>query len=120
MTLREKVADAIYDAIDNVHDIDVTFDHYAQASADAVISVIAESVEPLEWKQSWAWGLDIWTADGFEISYSEDLGWWIKGVDFDAFAPVSLEAAKAAAQADYTRRILSALGLSTPEQEKGE
>ena len=122
-TLRDKIAEAVHDAIDSVHDMDVTFDDYAQASADAILSVIAESVEPLVWECEAGWRWKGSPPKGFFESVCK----WVcmdptcgyKCAGRKERFP-SLEEAQSAAQADYNRRILSALGLSTPEQEKGE
>lgn len=128
-TLRDKIAEAVHDAIDNVHDMDVTFDDYAQASADAILSVIAESVEPLVWSQ---WGLE-WDANNpvggtFTVKIDGHSGFYlytregVKATDFLEMVKDRSTPDDCMAQAFLIvqRRILSALGLSTPEQEKGE
>lgn len=111
MTLRDKIAEAVREAIDNVHDMDVTFDDYAQASADAILDVIREGVKPLEWVDLHGDGSLYQTSNDHPLSYHAAinqrgrLGWWYFGFH------QTLDAAKAAAQDDYTRRILSALGI---------
>ena len=107
MTLRDKLADAIHDAIDNVHDMDVTFDDYAQASADAVISVISESVEPLKQRLS--------DLDGL-CANAERSGPSAPGYVTDATFNVWCGQRSGIREA---LRTLSALGLPAPEQEKG-
>ena len=44
MTAREQLADVIEDAIDSVHDMDVTHRDYANASADAVRGMVRKAV----------------------------------------------------------------------------
>lgn len=82
------------------------------------VAALPELVKPLEWEKSWAWGLDWWTSEGFEISHSKDQGWWVKGGGITAFSPQSLEAAKAAAQVHYTAQIMAALGIEAAQRDK--
>lgn len=64
--LREQIAEAIEAAIDNVHDMDVTFQQYAEASADAALDVIRGAVKPLGWRMAH----DHWRAASPEGVYS--------------------------------------------------
>ena len=47
MSERDQLADVIEDAIDSVHDMDVTHRDYANAAADAVLGMIKPLVEAL-------------------------------------------------------------------------
>ena len=92
-----------------------------RAAADAILDVIREGVKQLQWEAEH----DFYCSELFECEtgfgkYSaflavgnSDYSWCLEdGPDMpEQHGLTSLEAAKAAAQADYTRRILSALGL---------
>lgn len=86
--------------------------------SDAIIALLRESVKPLEWHGPMC---GIWSAgkrfrddnDAYKIIW--DLG---KNETYTAYFGndrlgvfSTLEAAKSSAQADYSRRILSAIGL---------
>lgn len=134
-TLKEKIAEAIWVGALADHEdrcdmkyTDMPKDYVHFEAADAILSVIAEIVEPLVWVEH---------GDGYKavsvigeyqahptantrnqkfVVYflcANRKSWTVGYVD-------GARKAKAAAQADYNRRILSSLGLSTPEQEKGE
>lgn len=49
LSLREQIADAVEEAMDNTNDVDVTFRDFAEASADAIIELLKGAVKPLEW-----------------------------------------------------------------------
>lgn len=83
------------------------WDRLDRLCADAAQAMVA--VKPLEWETSWAWGLDLWHAAGYEISVGSEQGWHVKGGGLTPHAPKDLDSAKATAQADYEKRILSAL-----------
>lgn len=120
MKLRDKIVAKIWNNMAHVNSHD-----NAVIAADAILSVIAESVVPLQWVESEGnyKGQTIWCYDDNQtmwIVHNEKDGdyVWCECITME-FAPVSpvrgvfstLEAAKAAAQADYTRRILSGIGL---------
>ena len=120
-TLRDKIADALIEQSEP-HIENPTF------CADAILSVIAESVEPLDWSDKeiedcpngiklhlGPYSVQLWS--GKLGARAEYLGQPIL-VDMEANG-LSL-AVKKAINDHHVRRILSALGLSTPEQEKGE
>lgn len=110
MKLRDKIAEAVFSHTGG-NDV-----NGSGRAADAILSVIAETVEPLEWLG----GGGRWHAGDYVI---EDVSHGQREVrrllrasfgttyisDFSGEKP--LKAAMDAAQADYNRRILSALGL---------
>ena len=107
--LKERLAEVID------HNDHLPFDRQAQAIIDALPGLI----EPLEWGGKGTWGS--------QPSYHADSAFgWLMLVDhtqhgngFRVYPPweepeekhPTLEAAIAAAQADYTRRILAAFGV---------
>ena len=119
MTIRDKIAEAVEADFYATYRGDKSFND----TADAILSVIAESVVKLEWvgcnnsqtaqtqfgeylvefdSEGFGWGF--WSPD-LDIDYDPCGGnWWPTSDD-----------AKAAAQADYTRRILSGIGLIDPK-----
>lgn len=113
-TLKEKIRDAL---------IEQSEPHINNPShcTDAILSVIAESVEPMKWDISGKTCFAETEIKGYSVSPSMTTDGYrlITSGNGLTYHPTR-DAAKAAAQADYNRRILSALGLSTPEQEKGE
>ncbi|MBO9430570.1 hypothetical protein [Sulfitobacter sp. R18_1] len=123
---REKLAEYLYEQgiseayFDAVQDQNRPILDGERAIADAIIAALPGLVKLLEWEKSWAWGLDLWTSEGFEISHSKDQGWWVKGGGTTAFSPQSLEAAKAAAQAHYTAQIMAAFGIDAAAMKEGK
>ena len=114
MTARDQLADVIEDAIDSVHDMDVTHRDYANAAAYAVLGMI----KPLEWKEHPDWS-DHLCASNYEIAFSGN--GLRSGLHYHG--PVSerllsgdvrdglLDEFKAAANAHHRAQILAALGL---------
>lgn len=92
--------------------------------ADAWIPRDAVRVKPLEWEYHEHRG--IWTAQGvFGIIYTVNDGqWWRTGMLESKWVAGDNDAQKAAAQADFDARIMSALAaLPAPdegEQDEGE
>ena len=69
-------------------------------------------VKPLEWRKCKVWGDTVFRADWYDIWARSDGRFGLEGAangftDFTAYP--TLEAAKAAAQADYEARICAAL-----------
>ncbi len=120
--LKEKIRDAL---------IEKSEPHTNNPSqcADAILSVIAESVEPLVWSQ---WGLE-WDANNpvggtFTVKIDGHSGFYlytregVKATDFFEIVKDRSTPDDCMAQAFLIvqRCVLSSLGLSAPEQEKGE
>lgn len=96
----------------------------ARKQSDAILELLKGAVKQLQWEAEH----DFYCSELFECEtgfgkYSaflavgnSDYSWCLEdGPDMpEQHGLASLEAAKAAAQADYTRRILSALGLIDP------
>ncbi|WP_333846879.1 hypothetical protein [Phaeobacter italicus] len=92
--------------------------HHPSEAADAILSVIAESMD-LEWctDKYGTFAKDPTSAANAEYRmYENAYGKWMLGGVLVGMEQVSehetKEAAKAAAQKDYARRVLSALGLN--------
>jgi hypothetical protein len=109
--LREKIAD--------ICDAEIQSDHPScYVLADAIIAALPSMVKPLEWVDLHGDGSLYQTSNENPIDYHAVInsrgrsGFWYFGLYG------TLEAAKEAAQADYKRRILSALDLApiTPAQ----
>ena len=67
----------------------------------------AVEVKKLQWDQDWAYGLDLWKSQGYEISRSHGEIYFLKGNGISPQNFNTLQCAKGAAQADFERRILS-------------
>lgn len=118
--IREKLADAIEAGMGNVHDMDTTFGQYAEAAADAIIDALPSLVKPMKWRES---DTGDWICDTVFGRYQIQRGaarWCCMCAMGVRHRPSGDEgptwhrtevAAKAAAQSDYTRRILAALGV---------
>lgn len=108
-TLREKIAEKLlYIHLDGATDYD--------AEADAILSVIAESVPDLKWEaeDGRETCLDAEGCDKLYRVLVRHEGTAVLRHNASSFQQeeyMSEESAKAAAQADYTRRILSGFGL---------
>lgn len=104
-TLRDKIAEKLlYIHLDGATDYD--------AEADAILSVIAESVPDLKWDISGVHHFASTEITGYSVSPSMiNDGYRLITSGEGLTHHPTLKAAKAAAQADYTRRILSALGV---------
>ena len=115
-TVIENMADVIEAAMDNVHDMDLTFRQYAEAAAKALL----DEIKPLEWITLPRIIADTEIGD-FVVEFDyEDQGWgfWspVCNPDFDlpktGFYETEQEA-KDAASADYRATILSAFTEAT-------
>lgn len=131
MLVSEQAVQAALEVIENGHEI--TEDYMLSALTAALPFLTGVKVKALEWENSNPDRNDIWaclTDDGFEINR-----WWEDGNSyFEVGKNIdvrhdTLEAAKAAAQADYEARIMSALepfansypqGASLAAQSKNE
>lgn len=83
-------------------------------AADAILALLRESVRPLDWEYNER--NHTYTSGPYCIYNTmpiagESLTWVCAFTTSRRTFQPSLEAAKAAAQADYTRRVLSAMGL---------
>lgn len=113
-TLREKIAEAL------VHPLEFyrSSDDIEYHAADAILSVIAESVEPLVWEGlecgSYYIELDATGVANLYNNQDRDRDGCIDSMIGGFVNLVPIDELKAAAQADYNRRILSALGLVDP------
>lgn len=111
MTLRDKIAEAVKADFYAIYRGDRSFND----TADAILSVIAESVEPLVWEglRSGPYYIEM-DATGVENLYNnqdrEDDG-CIDSMMGGFVNLTPIDDLKAAAQADYNRRILSGIGL---------
>lgn len=113
MNLRDKIADAVEADFYAIYRGDRSFND----TADAIFDVIAESVVPLEWVEvkflsSWFYAKT--EVGKYRCGWSHHRGFYFTMSDNDVVGLTnmkSLDAAKDATQADYTRRILSALGI---------
>lgn len=120
MDMREKMIDTAYDGIDNVHDLDVTLDDYAEAAADAIIVALPDMVQDLEWVPA------KWCCQTF---YTANYLYRVNKVDSEAlwrvtYATVPLrhtnglarwfdtiEDAQAAANAHHRAQVMKAFGM---------
>ena len=142
---RENLIDLVEEAIDGVHDINALARQYAEAATDAILAALPGMVVPLAWEPIvgkrcsrerapafggeyqivmldpgpdevphlyFEMGLGVFM---FRFELEDDPDW--PGERRPTQFP-SVEAAKAQAQADYTRRIMSALGITFKEAEQ--
>lgn len=101
MIREEIIADAIEAAMDNVHDMDVTFRDYAKAAAAAVLDLCWP--KPLVWEEyggtwraEWSGGHAAYTHDHDDVA----LAIWTMGKSLPEYnRHPNAEAAQAAAQA---------------------
>ncbi len=117
-TLKEKIAEAL------VHPLEFyrSSDDIEYHAADAILSVIAESVEPLDFENISG---KVYDANGCGVLY-RIVGAWdgtVWGVRVAQTRVNNFEFGSYEEAAEFCRRqvgirILSALGLSTPEQEE--
>lgn len=105
------LTEIILEAIENVHDMDVTLEDYATAAAEAVKGAI----KPLVWHKSHISG---WNGDwhtlptGYAIRCADENGWkWVSRKDGEVGYSETADAAKAAANAHHVASILSAMGV---------
>lgn len=119
MTAREQLADVIEDAIDSVHDMDVTHRDYANAAADSVLGMIKD----LEWvthDSVTSFAIRRYSSKDYiieERKHGNHFDLWIgvnatKAARFD-----TLEAAKDAANAHHRAQVLAALGIMEKKNE---
>ena len=116
MTARDKLADVIEEAIDRVHDMDVTHRDYAEAAADAVLGMVV----PLEWLGGGSryhagdYVIEDISSPRREIRRLLRASFGTQYIcDFSGDRPI--EAAKAAAYAHHRAQILAAMGLGEGE-----
>ena len=111
--LREKIEDILYGEIYEKRECVCGRDE----ALEAILDLLRESVKPLEWGRAEKTGMNLQADCSFGRYYIDlraGYGWmWWRPASGPAHMGIeaSEEAAKAAAQADYTRRILSTMGL---------
>lgn len=116
LSLREQIADAVEEAMDNTNDVDVTFRDFAEASADAILELVKGAVKPLEWMKVGSEWHSITDFGLYLVSPMNGGGWgiWYAGSyidgDPDLFCETDDEA-KADGNSENARRILAALGV---------
>jgi len=104
------LTEIIRDAMDSVHDMDVTFDDYAKAAAEAVKGAI----KPLVWEHSQLFKMSH-SADYVIAEEYDDTGArvWVFGLrDALISEHETQDEAKAAADAHHRASILAAMGVT--------
>lgn len=109
-----KVADEVFDRLEKKGADQAAFGAAEVCEAIAALPAQGVKIKPLEWRETTAGTakLTAWKSDGGTIVYNHTFGEYI----FRTRAFPTLDAAKAAAQADYERRILAALAAYRGEK----
>jgi len=100
MIREEIIADAIEAAMNDVHDMDVTFRDYAKAAAEAVLDLCGP--KPLTWEVT---GVDRYSTKNYDVKVVTDGNGWATCPEnwppFGGYPYPTLEAAQSAAQTHY-------------------
>ena len=120
--MNEHLTDMIEEAIDAVHDVDVTHKDYAQSIAKAITARLHECVKPLKWvrvfDRNGRIDMQAETSFGYYV-ISEDANYgdakcylWVAGNagDYDRKFP-DMATAQAAAQVMYAAQVIEGLDL---------
>lgn len=109
---RENLIDLVEEAIHGAHDMDVTFRRYAEAATYAILAALPGMVVVPDWKYRNEKGGTIATVFGtYWLAYTGKSWRLIDPTGHSTYHDTDAQA-QVIVHADYTRRIMSALGIT--------
>jgi hypothetical protein len=109
---RERFIDLAEEAIDGVHDMHALARQYAESATDAILAALPGMVVPPDWNYDNARGGRFATVFGtYWLAYTGKSWRLIDPIGHSTYHDTDAQA-QVIVQADYSRRILSALGIT--------